>query len=213
MMLSGLLFFVFFAIFAMLWLESFWSNAITLINVIIASLIAMSFFEPLATAIDGALPSYTYLWDFLSLWLIFTIAFGVLRIFTDMASRTRVKFKPLVEMPGRIVCGMLVGLWMVAFTATTIHTAAIPSAPFFGSIGTHPDDATFFVLRPDVTFLNLVQGASRGSLAASPASNAESSPYPEDAGRNVFDPHGDFVYKYRQRRRNLEQGTTLRVDR
>ena len=139
--------------------------------------------------------------------------FGLLRLFTDFASRTRVKFKPLVEMPGRMICGALVGLWMVAFTTTSLHTAAVPSAPFFGGLGTHPDDATFLVFRPDVSFLNFVQMTSRGSLSTSPSSAAESSAYPEDAGRNVFDPYSDFVYKYRQRRRNLERGTTLRVDR
>jgi hypothetical protein len=212
-MLSGLLFFVFFAVFAMLWLESLWSNTITLINVVLATLLAMSFFEPLASFLDGLLPSFTYLWDFLSLWLLFTVFFGILRIFTDKASRTRVKFKPPVEIPGRLISGMLVGLWMVAFTTTTLHTAVIPSAPFFGSMGQHPDDATFLIFRPDVSFLNFVQMTSRGSLAASPAAGAETSPYPEDAGRNVFDPYSDFVYKYRQRRRNLENGTTLRVER
>jgi hypothetical protein len=54
---------------------------------------------------------------------------------------------------------------------------------------------------------------SRGSLSAYPASNAEPSRHPEDAGRNVFDPYSDFVYKYRQRRRNLERTEGLRVER
>lgn len=203
-MLSGALGFIFFAVFASLFLESFWSNAITLINVILASLLAMSFFEPVAGLIDSQAPSFTYLWDYLALWLLFAIFYGILRLCTDFASRNRVKFRLPVEKVGQISCAALVAWVMVSFVLTSFHVAPLPAAPFNGGFCFSPEGRDFLTLSPDHYFLNFVQFTSRGPLARGPAAGAEKSPYPEDVGTNVFDPNSDFIPKYRQRRKNLE---------
>ena len=55
---------------------------------LLAMMLAFNYFEPLAAMLDGMEPSYTYLWDFLALWGLFAISFGLLRVVTDMLSRT-----------------------------------------------------------------------------------------------------------------------------
>lgn len=196
-MFTAILLFILFAIFAMLYLESFWSNSITLINVTLAALLAMSFFEPAAAFLDAQLPSFTYLWDYLMLWAMFCIFFGILRGLTDFASRTRVKFRPPIEIPGRMLAALAVGLVMVSFIITSFHVAPLPAAPFSGSFGYSPDQKTFLFFSPDRTFLSFVRMTSKGSLSAS---------------ENGFDPNSEYVNKYRQRRRDLEDETGLRVN-
>ena len=67
------MFVILFACVAMCYAEGMWSNAIRLINVVTAGLLAVNFFEPLARWLDGMQPSYTYLWDYLSLWALFAV--------------------------------------------------------------------------------------------------------------------------------------------
>ena len=57
----------------MCYAEGMWSNAVRLINIVTAGLVAMNFFEPLARWLTDWQPSYTYLWDFLSLWGLFVV--------------------------------------------------------------------------------------------------------------------------------------------
>jgi hypothetical protein len=215
-MLTGIIFFILFAIFALLYLESFWSNTITLINVTLASLLALSFFEPAANWIEGlaaTLGTYTYLWDYLMLWLLFCIFFGVMRGMTDFASRTRVKFRPPIEIPGRMIMALMVGVMMISFILVGFHVAPLPAAPFGGSFATAPDARTFLLFKPDQSLLGFLQQVSRGSLSRGEL-ETNKSPYPEvDAGRNVFDPQGQFILKYRQRRADLEKQEGLRVER
>lgn len=215
-MLTGITLFILFAIFALLYLESLWSNTITLINVTLAALLALSFFEPLADWIESlaaVLGTYTYLWDYLALWLLFCIFFGVMRGLTDFASRTRVKFRPPIEIPGRLIMALAVGLMMISFILASFHVAPLPAAPFSGGFASSPDASTFLVFKPDQSLLGFLQQVSRGSLSRGEL-ETNKSPYPEvDAGRNVFDPHGQFILKYRQRRADLEKQEGLRVER
>lgn len=199
MLFIGVLSFIFFAIFASLYLESFWSNAITLVNVTLAALLAMSFYEPVAAMLDARLASFTYFWDYLSLWLVFVIAFAILRGCTDFVSRNRVKFKLPIELAGRMLCAAGVGLVMVSFIMTSFHVAPLPPSPFSGGFANNPTGMSL-----DHTFLNFVQYTSRGSLSRGPIAGGPQSPYPDDAYTNTFDPNADFVLKYRQRRKNLD---------
>ncbi len=72
---------------AMLIREGFWSNTLTLINVVTAALIATSYWEPLATWLDEQIPSFTYLLDFISIWAIFVLAFVILRATPGQVSK------------------------------------------------------------------------------------------------------------------------------
>ena len=48
--------------------EGMWTNAIRLINVIFAALLAMNYFEPLANWLDDWMRAFSYYWDFLAMW-------------------------------------------------------------------------------------------------------------------------------------------------
>ena len=115
---------------AMMWNEGMWGNAISFVNAIFAAAIAVNYFEPLADLLEKQLPSYTYLWDFLSLWLLFAIVFGLSRAFTDIISNHRVKFKLPIEQGGRAFFAAATGWVMICFTAMTLHTAPIPQVAF-----------------------------------------------------------------------------------
>ena len=96
-MLSLLLFLIFFACVAMSYNEGMWTNAIRLINVVTAALLAVNYFEPVAQWLDDWEPSYTYIWDFLALWALFAIFMSILRELTDRISRVQVRFLKLAD--------------------------------------------------------------------------------------------------------------------
>ena len=92
---------------AMLWNEGLWGNAITLVNVVLAAMLATNYYEPLADLLDGKFPKYTYFADFVSLWLIFTVTYFVMRLLTDTLSKYRVRFKmPVEEVVGIVLAGI-----------------------------------------------------------------------------------------------------------
>ena len=86
-MLNLVLIVIFVIVAASLWFQGLWSNVLTLINMFFAMMLAFNYFEPLADMLDETERSFTYLWDFLSLWGLFALSFGLLRLFTDMLSR------------------------------------------------------------------------------------------------------------------------------
>jgi hypothetical protein len=174
-----------------------WTNAITLINVMFAALIATNYWEPLASSLDGWDHRYTYIWDMLAVWGLFGAAFLILRAFTDTLSKVKVRFIRKVDVIG----GILLSTWttwiMVCFATMTLHLA--PLAPDFmnGSFQPQPKSSMFLGMAPDRQWLALVQKISGGSLGRSV--------------ENEFDPQAEFIPKYRFRRSGLQEleGLTL----
>ena len=124
-----MLIFIWFVCIAFLWNEGMWSNCLTLINVLLAALVAMNYFEPVADFLDEKQPSYTYLWDYLSMWFIFFIAFAIARTATGLLSRTRVKFIPQIEQAGRVISVLLIGWILVCFALCSLHTCLLYTSP------------------------------------------------------------------------------------
>ena len=107
-----------------------WSNAIRLINVVTAALLATNFFEP-AGPLAGrhGRRRYTYLWDFLALWGLFALFMLILRTVTDQVSRVKVRFLNVADQIGSTVFALWIGWVLVCFTMMTLHTA--PLGPQF----------------------------------------------------------------------------------
>lgn len=185
-MLTVLLGAILFATVAMLINEGLWSNIITLLNVILAALIATSFFEPVADFLESQMPGFTYAVDFIALWLLYTVSMLVLRGMTDSLSRVQVRFPNQANTIGAGVVGLLAGWVLVGFTAMTFHTA-----PLARDFMPKPTEKTFVIASPDLQWMGFVQQLSRGALSTS-------------AG-NTFDPQRAFVYRYGQRRADFEQ--------
>jgi hypothetical protein len=198
-MIFALCFVIFIVCLAMLWNEGMWSNALTLVNTVLAALVATNYFELVADFLDKQQPTYTYVWDFLSLWGLFALTYALLRAFTDTISRHRVRFKMPVEQAGRLSFAAATGWVMICFTLMTLHTAPLAQTAFRGSFQPQPMSNDFLGMAPDRMWLGFVQSRSRGALSLS--------------NPNVFDPSGEFILKYGSRRDNFSKQPELRVQR
>lgn len=185
------------------WMHGLWGTAITLINMILAMLLATNFFEPTAALLDSFMPGGTYFFDVAALWGLFAIFFGLLRGMTDGLSSMQVKFILPVEMAGRSILALWCGWLMVCFTTFSLQMAPLNSKTPLGA-WEKPDDSTFLGFAPDRMWLGFMQKNSRGYLSRGHFSSIE--PHPEDRELNVeaFDPYGEFPYKYAHRRKQYE---------
>jgi len=175
--------------------EGLWSAMVMFLNVLLAASVATAWYEVLANWMETLIPSYTYLLDFLAIWSIFSLLVLVLREITDRVSRTKVTFLRQVELIGAPAMAMLTGWVMVAFTAASLHTAALPRE----FVQPKPQTRMLFGLAPDRKWLSWVRNGSR----AGPFAQAEE--------RSVFDKDADFILRYADRRKTLESQEALRV--
>ena len=191
MIITALLLVVLVSVTALLVLQGLWRSLLAFFNVLAAASIATAWFAPLATLLDRYLPSYTYLLDFLSAWLLFCVVLAILRAATDFLAPTRIEFPPLVDRIGAGIPAFLAGWIVMAFTAATLHTAPVPR----DFVQPTPEARMFLGLAPDRKWLSWVRNASK------------SGPF----SRAAFDPDADFILRYADRRLKLESEQTLRV--
>ncbi len=194
-MLTLVLLLIFLIVVGLLWFQGLWSNAITLINTTLAAALALNYFEPVAELVATQSPSYTYLWDFLCLWGLFAISFGVLRLVTDLLSRRRVVFEFWTEMVGRSVLAIWVAWIFVGFTCVSLHTAPLDAHPM-GFQETY-SSGNFLGMSPGKQWLAFMQSRSEGALSRGTP--------------RVFDPDSQFILKYYQRRKNFEAESDYQV--
>ena len=192
MIVNLLLLIVFLAVTLVLSREGLWSGLVMLLNIIAAATLATGWYERIASFVDEKMPSYTYLIDFLCLWGLFAAVLLVLRLVTDRASTTKVKFLRQVELVG----GPLVAV-MVCFAAASLHAAPVPRT----LVQPAPESRMFFGFAPDRKWLGWMRYATKDGPFARP---------PESA--IVFDKEGDFILRYADRRLKLEQAEGLRVN-
>ena len=184
---------VFVAVTLLLARDGLWDGLVMLPSVLLAASLATAWFESLTTVLEKALPSYTYLLDFFSIWTIFCVVLLGLREVTDRVSRTKVKYRRPVELVGAPLVAAVVAWVMVAFTAASLHTAALPR----DLVQPTPESRMFFGLSPDRKWLSWVRNASR----AGPFSNVA----------HPFDRDADFILRYANRRQKIEAEKSLRV--
>ncbi len=156
---------------AFLFRDGLWSNAIRLVNVVFAGLLAMNFYEWLATFLTNyseSLHPYVVMFDFLALWICF-IFFLVLFLFaTDKLSQVRVRFLKVVDQAGGIVLSVCIGWIMVGFTLVSLHAAPLAQYPLLGSF--QPQNNMFFgMLAPDREWLGFTKYQSWGPYCRSVA--------------------------------------------
>ena len=212
-MISLVLILVFLIVAAAAWLQGLWNSLIVLINLLLAAMLAFNYFEPLADMIDASDASYTYLVDFLALWIIFVVSFGLLRLFSDLLSRKRVAFDFWTETVGRSVVALWVAWLFVGFVCASLHTAPLGTHPM--GFQETPTSGNFLGMAPGRQWLAFMQSRSRGALSRGESDQANLSPVSEDQNLNVriFDPESRFILKYYQRRKNFEGEPEYRVAR
>lgn len=190
------------AVFGTIMREGLWSNAITLVNVITASLIATNFWEPIASTLDEQVPSATFLWDLVVLWLLFTIVLLILRLCSDSVSKVRVRFKKPVELFGGLFLAGWVAWVSICFTAMTLHTAPLSREFLFG--GFRAEERMMFGLAPDRRWLGFVQRMSLGPFSRVAPQ--------DDPNAHVFDRHSEFMIKYAARRERYSKKVGLLLE-
>jgi hypothetical protein len=196
--LPFLLLAILFAVVATCFNEGMWSNAVRLINVITAALLAVNFFEPVAQALDGWQPSYSYLWDFLSLWGLFSAFLLVFRELTDRISKVNVRFMKLADRIGGVFFSLWIGWVMVCFTLMTFHTAPLGRNFLWGGFSTQKDASMMFgMASPDVEWLAFTYKMANGAFAGSDS--------PEEVDRLA-----EIIPKYATRRTELEKYVTAK---
>ena len=212
-MLNLILFLIFVICVAALWFQGLWSNAITLINMLLAMMLAFNYFEPLSAMLDEMEPSFTYLWDFLALWGLFAVSFGLLRVVTGLLSRHRVAFDFWVETVGRSLLAVWIAWLFIGFICATMHTAPLGPHPL--GFQPTPTSGEFLGMAPGRYWLAFMQSRSRGALSRPESDPARLSRREQDKDLNVriFDPESKFILKYYQRRVQFEAEPEYRVAR
>lgn len=192
-LLTALLVVLIIGIFAALMREGLWTNAIALVNVTTAALLATNFFEPIAEWLTEQVPRGAYFWDFLTLWVLFIVIYAVLRAATDAVSKFRVRFFKPVDVAG----GGLFALWVAwvftCFVMMTLHTA--PLSRNFLFEGFKPEERMFFGLAPDRQWLAFTHRVSKQGYRR----------------RTVqpFDARAEFMPKYASMRERYSQDPSV----
>ncbi|QEG25267.1 CvpA family protein [Mariniblastus fucicola] len=198
---------LFLLVVASTWWYGMWSNFITLINFFIASLIASSFYEPLAHELANSMRQYSALADFIALWILFVGVFILCRTITDTLSPRQMKFDIVTEMIGRSVFSIWIACVFIAFTLFSFHMAPLHPDAFQKEV-----ESSTLGIGPDRMWLAFIQSRSRGALSASTEKNFmvrkyNGSTHPDDAGLDVrvFDPNAKFIDKYHEKRAKLAE--------
>jgi hypothetical protein len=182
---------VFAVVMAALVQEGLWGGLVMLVNVLFAATLASAASGWLVSLVKPLVPSYEYLLDFLAIWAIFCVALLGAREITDRIARTKVRLRRPVELFGGPLVAALVGWTMMSFTAATLHMAPVPRSLI-------PAKGMLFGLSPDRGWI----AWARGATARPPFGSAGFR----------FDPTGDFIDRYAERRGELESKEGLRVD-
>ena len=151
------------------WWFGFWNNMLTMINCLLAALIATSAYPAISEFVvnlDKDENSFAYVGDFVGLWAIFVISFMLLRGFTDSLSKYRLKFDIITEMAGRTVFSIGTAIVMLCFTNFTLQLAPLDQELFSESgKPTSATDAAVSSL-PDQMWIGYAQYASTGPLSS-----------------------------------------------
>lgn len=210
-MFTLLILLVFIAVIASTWWFGIWNNLLTLINLLLAGLIASGFYENIVDQLNQNVPDWKNVTSFISVWLTFVVSFIVLRSLTDMISSKRLKFERTTEIIGQSVLSVWIACVFVAFTCFTLHLSPVPPTVFQEDPG-----SSTLGIGPDRFWLAFVQSRSRGALSTPQEANFLSSKFtgpshPEDAelDARVFDAEGSFIPTNVIRRQELAERKTL----
>ena len=211
-MLIWVLILIFLIVVGMNWWVGTWNTMINLINFFIAALVASSFYEPLASLVESFVGTYALVVDFVAIWILFVVAFGILRVATDFLTNYQLQLNRWVDYSIRAVLTIWLAGGFICFTFFTLHLAPLPPNQY-----DVPSSGKLFGFGPDRMWMAFIQSRSRGALAE--AKNAAFLPeydlqdHPDDAklDSRVFDPYSRFTLKSAVRRSIVSENESLRV--
>jgi len=159
-LVSAVLILIMVGVIAMLMKDGLWSNALMLINMMLAGLVASNYYEPLAKLLTKQERRGFYLWDVVVLWLLFGVTLLIFRAITDNLSKINVRFPILVEGIGSPLLAVAVGWYALCFVAMSLHVAPLEKEPF--KKGFKSQEKMLFGLAPDRIWMGTVRTASKG---------------------------------------------------
>src|SRR4051812_45921766 len=102
LLLSGLILGLTYALMS----EGLWGSALMFFNVLISSIVAFNFYEPLATLVATNVSFLSGLADTICLAAVFLVSLVLLRLTTESIAPSMVRFPPVVYNIGRIGFGL-----------------------------------------------------------------------------------------------------------
>jgi hypothetical protein len=139
-----------------------WSAGVTFLCTLLAGLLAMNFFEPLAILLTGAMPEWNYRWDMISLLGLFIALVMAFRMSSERLVPTYVPVPALVDQIGRWAFAFGTGYVTMAFLLTALHTAPLPRE----FLGFRPERVNLFNLAaPDRQWLGFTQYVTEHAFA------------------------------------------------
>ena len=180
---------------AFLYRDGLWSNAIRLVDVVFAGLLAMNFYEWLANFMTGYSESLLPYVDFLALWTCFILFAAVFLAATDAVSRVRVRFLKIVDLWGGVALSTCTGWVMVGFILTSLHAAPLARSPLLGSFEAR-NNKFFGLLAPDREWLGFTEYQSWGPFCRSVG---------QEQFKNCVFSCDNFIDKQQERRGRFEE--------
>ena len=134
--------------------EGIWGAVQVFLCTLLAGLVAMNFFEPLAGQLRAVVPDKYC--DIVALLGLFTGLTFALRMGTEYLSPSYIQVFLMLDTAGRWVVGAATGYLTMAFLLTAVHTAPLPRE----FLGFQAERANFFGSFPDRQWLGFVQYVS-----------------------------------------------------
>lgn len=133
--LCVLIYFVFFAGIAMTVAEGLWNNAMALLAILVCGPLAIAVGYPIGLMLQEKIDKpveQTWYFVFAGVWLTFFVLIMVFRLIADrVASRTRMKFVPPLELVAGPLSGLLVAVMFASFLTYTLYTIPLASGEYW----------------------------------------------------------------------------------
>lgn len=133
--------------------EGAWGAVHTFLCVLLAALVAMNYFEPLASLLDGIVPAYRAYMDVIALVGLFIGLTFALRLGSEYLCPVYIELPSIMDQAGKWGFGALTGYLTMAFLLAALHTSPLPRE----FIGFKPERNNFFGMAPDRQWLGFVQ--------------------------------------------------------
>lgn len=186
--------------------EGAWGAAIMLVITVLSGLLAMNFFEPMATFLETNVSrssAWRYRWDVISLVGLFIGFVFLFRFAAEKLMPDYLKVHPVAHEAGRWGFGVLTGYVTMAFLLTALHTAPLKRE----FLGFTPERRNLFtIVAPDRQWLGFTQYVSMHSLAKS---NPQVFDGPTTTIGDFSGMWPSFPIKYATRRESTESGAMM----
>ncbi len=188
--------------------EGAWGAVMVLCSVLLAGLLAMNIFEPLAEWLAmeiSASEAWQARWDVISLLGVFALGVFGFRILTERLAPARMPLPQLAEWPLRWLAGTAAAYAALAILMTSLHVAPLPrlvsAEGVHEVVGFEPEREQFFGLAPDRQWLALNHWLSQHALNRGDARRLFDGPIYQSGGQTARWP--SFPIRYADRRERL----------